>query len=597
MISKEKKKFTFLSKFLYLLTRRQKVQIIYLATLLIIGMLLEIGGLMILIPVINLMQKTDFIKNYPELIPYLTKIGYPNTTKVLVFGLFVMSFYFLIKSAFSIFVSWKQSNFSVYMTAELGDKIFAGYLNQPYLFHLRTNSSKLTSIIQNEVVQFSNALQALISLSVESSMIVSISFTLFYIQPQGAVLLILFLGFSILFFHFLTKNKISQWGKMRQYNSAKLNQHLIQGFGGVKEIKLLARQKYFLNQFNLHNYTNAKTLTKVMFLGLIPRSYLELLMVFGLSGLIVILAYENINFETSISIIGIFVAAAFRILPSINRVMTSFQTVRFIKPVVGQLYEELKGLEKNENLIIQNNSQTISFNKEIVCRNLVFSYEDKPSINLALNNVNLIINKGESVGIVGQSGSGKTTLINLILGLLEPTTGEVLVDEKSIYKGIINWQKNIGYVPQTIYLIDDTLINNIAFGIEENKIDREAVWSAIKSAQLETFVNQLEKGLDTFVGERGARLSGGQIQRIAIARALYHKPEVLILDEATSALDTKTESDVMEAISNLHGKKTIIIVTHRITTIKNCDRIYKLELGKIAFQGKYEDVSKSNLHE
>jgi ABC-type multidrug transport system fused ATPase/permease subunit len=579
----------FINKISFLLTRKQKRQLLYLTILLFLGMLFEVAGLMILMPIIELMQKVDIASKYPIFKNLYNFLGKPNNSILLFYGLLIMSIFFTLKTLFSIYISWKQSNFPVRVSAELTEKLFNIYLKQPYSFHLKVNSASLINTIQTEVVQFSNALQSIVSLSVEVSMIFAILITLFYIQSIGTFFLVVFFSVTIFFYYALTKNKISHWGKMRLFHSSQISKQLIQSLDCVKEIKLMNKEEYFNNQLNFHNYKNANLLSNVMFFGLIPRNYLELLTIISLSGLITILSTMSMDFYASISILVIFVAAAFRLLPSVNRVISAMQSVRFVKPVVNHLYDEFFILNKNINHEIIKNKKKIFFKESILCENLNFSYETNINTK-AIKNVNFNIKKGETVGIIGSSGSGKSTLINLLLGMLYPLDGDIKVDNQSIYEGLNSWQKIIGYVPQSISLTDETLLKNIAFGIESEDIDYDAVSKAVNAAQLDNFINNLELGLETLVGEKGVRISGGQKQRIAIARALYNNPEILILDEATSSLDIETELEFMNSINKLHGTKTIIIVAHRLSTVKLCDRIYKIENGQIIAEGKPNEI-------
>jgi ABC-type bacteriocin/lantibiotic exporter with double-glycine peptidase domain len=288
--------------------------------------------------------------------------------------------------------------------------------------------------------------------------------------------------------------------------------------------------------------------------------------------------------EHLIPTVGLFVAAAFRMLPSITRIMNSIQIIKISNNSIDILYDEFKSFINYD--ISSHSNDSITFNNNIKLHNIGFSYNNSKFIE----GLNLTIIKGETIGFIGQSGSGKSTIIDILLGLLKPKMGKILVDDKNVENNLRSWQDKIGYVPQTIFLTDDTLINNIAFGIEVNEIDNEKVLKCIQMAQLEEFIDSLPLGLHTFVGERGVRLSGGQRQRIGIARALYTNPEVLFLDEATSALDVNTEEHIMNMILQLKGEKTIIIVAHRHSTVKICDKIFKINHGKIIQEGHPNEI-------
>ncbi len=310
----------------------------------------------------------------------------------------------------------------------------------------------------------------------------------------------------------------------------------------------------------------------------VPRFYLELLSVISLVVFIYLLLLNNQELDSIMITLGVFVGATFRLLPSINRILSSLQNIKYYKSSLDIISFELEGAEKeikNKEL----DANIIYFNKSLELKDISFCYEENKPI---LDKINLKIDKGDLVGIIGQSGAGKTTLINIIVGLLAKDSGKIFLDDKQLGKANINlWRNKVGYVPQDVYLTDDTIENNIAFGIEKNKINSKNIENAIEQSQLKTFIDQLPNGKNTIVGERGVQISGGQRQRIGIARALYNDAELLILDEATSALDVETESQFIEAVLNLKGNKTVLIITHRLSTIENCDKIFKIEKGEI----------------
>lgn len=584
---------TLLAKLRYLLSNAHKRQLVVLAGLMFIGMIFEMASLGILIPALGLMLKSNIGNEYPVLQPFLKALGNPTQVQLVLWGMSILVLVYLLKAIFLIFLSWRQSKFSAELSADLSNELFLGYLRQPYAFHLQRNSAELLRNIQSEIAQFSGVTQATISLTLEFSVVAGVAFTLIIMEPIGALAVTFFLGIAAFAFHKLTRDRLLHWGERRQFYIGFINLHLLQGFGGVKDIKIMGREDYFSNEMSKNVNEFAKIQVKVTTLSFVPRLYLEFLAVVALAGLIVIMAVQQKPLDLLLPILGVFVAAAFRIIPSVNRIMASVQALRFAVPVVNLLYEEFVVNRDASKSIIQH-TDNLKFDKTIQLKDLSFHYEK--SKTKVLDGISLNINKGEAIGFIGPSGSGKSTMIDVILGLLTPDGGEINVDGQSIQNNLRNWQDQIGYVPQFIYLTDDTLRRNVAFGIPNDQIDDKAVERAIKAAQLDEFVRSIPEGLETFVGERGIRLSGGQRQRIGIARALYHDPAVLVLDEATSALDTVTEQGIMQAVAALQGDKTILIVAHRLSTLKNCNRFYKINHGNILVDSPKEVVM-SNLND
>jgi ABC-type multidrug transport system fused ATPase/permease subunit len=574
------------SKVLYLLNTLQKKQLLILGLLLLIGTFFEMLGLGILLPGLGIILNPNIGNEYPILQPFIKSTKGIPQIQVVLWGMGVLVSIYLLKAVFLIFTTWRQSRFSASLSAELSKELFYGYLRQPYSFHLNRNSAQMVRNIQGEVDQFSAVSQAVINLSIELSAIIGIATMLLIAEPLGAIVVISFLFISGFLFFNLTKNKILDWGKQRLYHDSRISQHLIQGLGSVKDVKLLDRESYFLNKFDNHNSNKANILSKQTTLVQIPRLYLELLAVIGMSGLVIMMILQNKSLNLLIPTIGIFVAAAFRMIPSVNRIMSSIQSIRYSGAVIDVLYSEFYLIRNTPSEYCGSKKITFNYNFEI--KNLTFSYNES-DVN-AINDISINILKGKMVGIIGQSGSGKSTLVDIILGFLNPSEGFVCSDGINIKQNMRAWQNFIGYVPQSIFLIDDSIRRNIALGVPDDEIDEVAINRCIKSAQLEQYILSLHEGLNTFVGEKGIRLSGGQRQRIGIARALYKDPPLLLLDEATSALDSTTENDVMRAVTALHGIKTILIVAHRLSTVSKCDWIYKFNKGIIEEQGRPEHI-------
>ena len=372
------------------------------------------------------------------------------------------------------------------------------------------------------------------------------------------------------------------WGETRQELDKDVSKLTLEGLGGIKDLLILKRTDFFENKYSIKNYLKARINSNQGTLSQAPRFFLELISILGLISFIILMLLQNKPTETLISTVGVFVAATFRMIPSLNRIIASIQSLKFYLPSVDVIYNELSHYNTNNDS--KKNYDNLKLESNIKLKDVSFKFKGD---SLILNRISLEIKKGEMIGIIGESGSGKSTLIDLIIGLNSPTSGLIVVDNKYDISRFENWSSHIGYVPQSIYLSDDTIKNNIAFGLPENQINDTQINNVIVKSQLKSFIDSLENGLNTRVGERGVQLSGGQRQRIGIARALYNNPGVLILDEATSALDSLTEEELMKSITEFKGKITLIMIAHRLTTLKDCDIIYRMENGNLIAEKNY----------
>ena len=555
----------------------QRRQAAWLLVFLAIGTLLETLGVGFIVPALGAMTTPDIAVKYPSVAPLLAMLGYPSQTKLVVIGMLGLVAIYTVKAVFLIFVSWYQSGFIFGLLASLGQRLFTNYLRQPYAFHLQRNSAQLLRNMTGELNFFSNAAQSAMTVFTESMVMFGIIALLLVVEPLATSVVCISIGVAAWILQKLIRARIVGWGHLRQKHDGLRIQHLQQGLGSVKDIKILGREDDFLELFRRHNLGYTFSVRRQYFTQQLPRLWLELLAVMGLASVIFVMMARGVPLESLLPTIGLFGAAAFRLIPSVTRSMVALQATRFGRPVVELLYGEL--IEHKAPPPVPWTGK-MAFEDAIRIENLTFSYEgaERP----ALHNISLEIPHGLCVGFVGGSGAGKSSLIDLILGVLTPTSGRVTVDGLDIAANLRGWQQHVGYVPQAIFLTDDTLRRNIAFGLPDAQIDEAAIQRAVHGAQLDAFVSSQVDGLETIVGERGIRLSGGQRQRIGIARALYHNPDVLVLDEATSALDTQTENGVMEVIRAMQGTKTILIVAHRLSTVANCDLLVKLEAGRVA---------------
>jgi len=475
-------------------------------------------------------------------------------------------------------------------------------LRQPYAFHLQRNSSDLIRNLVSEVSTFQKTFLSGLELVFEIIVLISILVLIFAVEPKAALIVFLIVTLFSFIIYKLTSKTIKSWGKTRLSESSKYFRNVAQAIGSVRDIILTGRENNFLYNHYLQKSTLTKIQQKFGTITVLPRFLFEFLAVFGILSITILFISEGRSYEKILPSVSLFAMAGYRLMPSINRILVSAQGFRYRFLSINILYEELmlKNLEgkKVENHFFEPSDISVDethkyenvFSDQIEIKNLCYNYKNTKI--KTLKNINLNIKKGQSIGIFGPSGSGKSTLISLILGLLEPASGKIEIDGIDLSKKLIPWQRSIGYVPQSVYLIDDTISQNIAFGISRDQINKEKIDKAIEASQLKEFINSLRDKSETIVGENGVRLSGGQIQRIGIARALYHNPSVVVFDEATSSLDYQTEKELMNDIDKLKKDKTLIIIAHRLITVEKTDHLIKIESGKIVKQGKPEEVLK-----
>lgn len=570
-----------------LLTPVERRSAVMLLGLMLIGMVLETLGVSLVIPALALLTQKDFARHYPALQPFLQTLGNPSQQSLVIGGMLVLVGVYLIKTMFLALLAWRQTRFAYGVQAQLSQRLFAVYLRQPYTFHLQRNSAQLINTI-NEVGSFTfNGILPGMLLLTEGLVLLGLCILLLVVEPLGALIVVSVLGAAVWGFHRLTGARITNWGVARLHHEGLRIQHMQQGLGGIKDVILLGREADFLEQYRVNNLQCAQVGQLQSTLQQLPRLWMELLAISGLALLVISMLAQGRALEAVLPTLGLFAAAAFRLIPSVNRVLGAAQSLRYGLPVIDILHKELNLITPEMAGI---RSPVTPFHVALELSQVTYTY---PGITEpALKDISLAIQRGESVGFIGTSGAGKSTLVDILLGLLTPDVGEVRTDGKDIQANLRNWQDQIGYVPQSIFLTDDTLRRNVAFGLPDTQIDDAAVQRAIQAAQLEEFVASLPDGLETIVGERGVRLSGGQRQRIGIARALYHDPAVMVLDEATSALDTATERGVIQAVTALHGSKTILIVAHRMSTVEHCNRLYRLEQGHVVAEGSPQQLLK-----
>ncbi|NBC67209.1 MAG: ATP-binding cassette domain-containing protein [Bacteroidetes bacterium] len=532
----------------------------------------------------------DRILNYPVVGEFLTSINITTPQELAVFGAFALITIYLFKNLFMLFYSYMNGKFMLNRVLFLQNRIFRAYMNSPYTFYISRNSSELLRNINSEVTKIVNGtLQPalLISLNVITTVVVVAG--LVVVEPLITGLGIIFFGgFAFLFLR-LTKNAISRYGSESLAHRKSMTKAILEGLQGFKDAKVLKREGYFLGEYNHHAHKHKVYDIKNMILNTLPRQIIEMLALSGILFIAVVMVLQGREVSSIVPMIALFGAAVMKLKPSINSIIGDVNRLRYNIYSVEAVYKDLIYLEERyDQETSPRVGEKLRLNHEIRLKNLDYAYPDQSQP--AIKNIDITIPKNKAVAFVGPSGVGKTTLVDVILGLLVPQRGSITVDGQNVFSNLDAWQRNIGYIPQFINLLDDSIRRNICFGIPEDEVDEEMLQTAIEIAQLKDFLSTLDDGVETVVGERGVRLSGGQRQRIGIARALYNNPQVLVMDEATSALDNITERVLIKAIERLRGDRTIIMIAHRLTTVKNCDTIYMMKDGEVIADGDYEDL-------
>ncbi len=556
-------------------SRKQKIKFLTLTCILFIGSLLEFMGVSLILPFVQLVMEPEGA--YGEGLELIgTTFGVSSRRELLfVTGLLLMAVY-LVKNIYLLFMKYLQFRFIFNNRLELSGRLMESYMKKPYTFHLQKNSSEVLRSVTADVNNLYELLMDGIDLFSNLMMIGMLIVFLVCMDPLITLVVVFLLGMcSFVYFSFM-RGRTQTYGRQNQTYNGKMIQAVNQAMGGIKEIKVLARESYFVQAYVENGKRYASSLKRSQIFQQAPKYLIETVCVCGVLGMVLFQLYAGVRIEELIPKLSVFAVAAFRLLPSMNQVNQLLSRILFQKISIDRIYEDL--LEAQEGAAIKSEKE-LSKADTICFEHVSFRYPG--SSQMVLKDVNLTLPVHASIGFIGSSGAGKTTFVDLLLGLLQPDSGRICYGEQDIRDYQTEWRRQIGYIPQTIYLADDTIRRNIAFGIPDSQIEEEQVKRALKEAQLLAFVEQLEDGLDTRIGELGVRLSGGQRQRIGIARALYQRPRILVLDEATSALDTETEQAVMEAVEALRGKCMLLMIAHRTSTLKGCDRVYRMEGGKV----------------
>ena len=578
-------------KLRYVFDRKDKIKLVGLAILMVIGSVLELLAVAVFNPFIEVLMQTSSIEDDSFLKLFFTHIHLNGIEQYLVVLSALIAVIYLVKNIYLSFLQNVILSFSYTTRMNLATRLLTTYMNEPYTFHLSKNIAEMQRCLQSDTSQFMSLINSCLQLTVEMVTCLALAAYLFHTSHSITVVIGVLLLLCIGLFFMISKKVSSRLGRQNENYNAKLFQWINQSLGGIKELKILQREEYFIDSYKT-NYKKLIWGARVNeLIAALPKYIVETVAMVGLVFAIIIkLLFGHGALETFIPQIAVFAVAAFRLLPSVGRVNAYINSIMYNKASLDMIYDDLKEIDSEpvQEIEWQEKKEKWIFTKGVTVEHVSYHYPD--SDVEVLHDISLEIPKGKTVALIGPSGAGKTTLADIILGLLPPVSGVVRMDQHNVYENLRSWREKLGYIPQSIYLSDDTIRNNVAFGIYEAQIDDNAIWKALEKAQLKEFVQGLENGLDTYVGDRGVRLSGGKRQRIGIARALYHDPEILVLDEATSALDSSTEQAVMESIESLQGLKTMIIIAHRLTTIKNADLVYEVSGGNVTLRDKNEVI-------
>lgn len=584
-------KVSMLRKIRYIFDRKQKVQIVILGILIFIGGFLETLGVGAMMPVVTALITPDILMGYIEKYEFLQKIcealHIDSVGEVAIALLISLMVIYVIKNLFILFMTYKQNDFISQNRNRMISRVLGEFLNRPYEQYLGADIPTVFRITDNDIPHMFSLVLSALQLASEVVVSCLIFIMMLIMDAKMTLFVVVLFGAMTFLIVKVFKPKLNKIGAKNQSIQSRIAKWRLQAIYGLKDVKVLNREEFFVRNYYESGKIGADVATAYAVMNNIPRLLIETVFIVGVLGFIAIYINGGGDMSAMANTLVAFGVAAIRVLPSVNRINTYITQISYTQPSLDFVYQNLQEGMKTDAMLRERkeNSQKekLKLEHQIELNHISFHYPDTDK-NI-FTDAHMIVPKGKSVGIIGASGAGKSTVVDVLLGLLHVQEGEITCDGVDIFKNYESWLAQIGYIPQSIYLVDESIRDNIAFGIDEEEIDDKRIWEVLKEAQLKEFVEGLPEGLDTTIGDRGVRLSGGQRQRIGIARALYHNPEILVFDEATSALDNDTEAAVMEAVNSFHGKKTMIIIAHRLNTIEKCDIIYKVENEKLVETG------------
>ena len=583
----DSKKVGLFTKLNYIFDRKQKGQLVILAVLILIGGVFETLGVSMILPVVSIILSPDALHRNIAKIPWLQSVlnavGLNTDLRLTSALLIILILLFVVKNSYLLFLIHRQNTFISRSRNDMISRVMREFLNRPYEDYLGADIPTVFRITDSDIPKTFTLMLSLLSLATELVVSTCLGIVLLFVNWQMTVLIIFVLLILTLISTKILKPRLNTIGRRNQETQSRIAKWRLQAIYGLKDVKVLNRQDFFIRNYYEQGKIGADIDRTYTVLNSVPRLMIETVFMAVVMLYVLIYILGGGDATELLPQLTAFGVAAMRIMPSANRINTHITTIAYNQFSLDFVYENLTESMKADKAMRAERAAiagpALHLEKEIDLKDITFSYPD--SDVKIFDKANMTIKKGQSVGIMGPSGAGKSTIVDILLGLLHVQSGDILCDGSNIFSNYDSWLAQIGYIPQSIYLVDESIRENIAFGIDADQIDDDRIWEVMEEAQLADFVKGLPEGLDTKIGDRGVRLSGGQRQRIGIARALYHDPEILVFDEATSALDNETEAAVMEAINSFQGRKTMVIIAHRLNTIEKCDVIYEVKDEKI----------------